>query len=268
MQKYDQNVALDDFDQDGILEVGKNLMDSRYSIVDSSLYRDAVDALPQTSTLRQNADVGEFPSTETLFQEAMMAMNDWSLLFLDRIFELLRSASEQEKQKGYGIGASYAAVDVAQAKNMSRILKETLTYFFASMDEETYTTSLRYVTNFMSEETLPFAVKDASMLCQAVASTRFGQDRSSTGDVSPGLDALVPILCGDLQHRSNKSAIYRLRCLGGAVRYAGRTVLKHREAIVSAITYAIKSDDKHLLKAGSKSESTSSILPLGSLISS
>ena len=121
------------------------------------------------------------------------------------------------------------------------------------MDEETYKTALRCVTNFISEETLPFAVKDASLLCQAVAATRFGQNGSMVTDTSPGLDALVPILTEDLEHRSNKSAIYRLRCLAGAVRYAGQTVLKHREAIVSAITYAIsRSDDKYVLKTGCK----------------
>jgi hypothetical protein len=184
----------------------------------------------------------------------MMAMNDWSLSFLDRVFELLRAAGEQEKHgKGYGPGSSHAAADVALTKNVSRILKETLTFFFVSMDKTTYQSALRYVTSFISEETLPFAVKDASILCQAVSSTRFGLSGDSVVDVSPGLDELVPILTEDLEHRSNNSAIYRLRCLAGAVRYAGRTVLKHRDAITSAIIYAIsKSEDKVLLKTGCK----------------
>ena len=257
MPNVDQDEVLDAAGHNGILEVGKNLMKSRFNIVASGSYDNAIKALPPSSVFNQSGDMTLFEdaqSIDTLMQEAMMAMNDWALAVLDRIFELLRAAGEQEKHgKGYGVGSSHAAADVAQAKNVSRILKETLTYFFASMDEETYKTAVRYVVNFVSEETLPFAVKDASLLCQAVASTRFVQKDGFVIDASPGLDALVPILTEDLEHRSNKSAIYRLRCLAGAVRYAGQTVLKHREAIASAITYAIsRSDDKYLLKTGCK----------------
>lgn len=255
MPMVNQDTVLDPSGHDGLLEVGSNLMQSRYNILASSSYANAIKTLPQSSILSQNGEmtaVGENPPVEMLIQDAMMAMNDWSLPFLDKIFELLRAAGEQEKHKGFGVGSSHAALDVAQAKNVLRIMKETLTYFFAAMDDNTYETCLRYVTKFISEETLPFAVKDASMLCQAVASTRFGQIGSSIVDISPGLNALVPILTEDLNHRSNKSAIYRLRCLAGAVRYAGRAVMDHREAVVSAITYALKSDDKNLLKTGCK----------------
>jgi hypothetical protein len=255
--KVDQDEALDSAGRNGTLEVGKNLMEARYSIAASSSYESAIKDLPASSVFNQSEEgsvaAARDQSTETLMQEAMMAMSDWTLSFLDRIFELFRAAGEQEKQKGYGVGSSHAAADVAMAKNVTRILKETLTFFFASMDEETYKNALRYVTNFISEETLPFAVKDASVLCQALSSTRFGQNGDSVVDISPGLDALVPILTEDLQHRSNKSAIYRLRCLAGAVKFAGRTVLNHSQAIVSAIAYALsKSNDKDLVKTGCK----------------
>lgn len=245
-----QDEVVDNSGHDGIIRVGKNLMDSRYSIVASSSHDKAMNALPPNSVFTESEVKGS-QSTEILMQEAMMAMSDWSLSFLDRIFELLRAAGEQEKHgKLYGPGSSHASADVALAKNVSRILKETLTFFFASMDEETYSSALRYVTNFISEETLPFAVKDASILCQAVALTRFDQNGV---DRSPGLDALVTILTENLEHRSNKSAIYRLRCLAGAVRYSGRTLLAHRNKISFAIAYTIsKADDKVLLKTGCK----------------
>jgi hypothetical protein len=256
MPKVNQDEVLDGSSHNGIVEVGKNLMKSRYSIIASTSYETAMKALPTSSLFNQSAEISVFEETQptdALLEEAMMAMNDWTLPFLDRVFELLRAAGEQEKSKGYGVGSAHAMADAALAKNVSRILKETLTLFFASMDGKTYQTALRYVTNFISEETLPFAVKDASMLCQSVAATRFNTDEEAVVDTSPGLDALVPILTEDLKHRSNKSAIYRLRCLAGAVRYAGRTVLKHRESIVSAIAYAVsKSDDKALLKTGCK----------------
>jgi len=112
--------------------------------------------------------------------------------------------------------------------------------------------ALRSVVQFLQDETLPFAVKDASLLCQAVCSTRFAHG-SGAIDRSPGLDALVPVLTEDLEHLSNKCAIYRLRCLSGSVRYAGSTVLKHSEAITSAISFALsKSDDRALFKTGCK----------------
>eukprot|EP00804_Cyclotella_cryptica_P029515 CCRYP_011313-RA/>CCRYP_011313-RA protein AED:0.03 eAED:0.02 QI:169/0.87/0.88/1/1/1/9/224/2315 len=246
-----QEEVLGDSGHEGIIQVGMHLMDSRYSIVSSSSYQKAVNALPPNSIFTHCDGIKESQSTDMLMQEAMMAMSDWSLSFLDRIFELLRAAGEQEKHgKSYGPGSSHASSDVALAKNVSRILKETLTFFFASMDEETYSSALRYVTNFITEETLPLAVKDASILCQAVASTRVEQNGV---DRSPGLDALVPILTENLEHRSNKTAIYRLRCLAGAVRYGGRALLAHSNKISSAIAYAIsKSDDKVLLKTGCK----------------
>ena len=132
-------------------------------------------------------------------------------------------------------------------------------YLFAAMDTPTFTAALRSVAQFLQEETLPFAVKDASLLCQAVCSTRFVEegrsrnDETTTVERSPGLDALVPILTEDLHRRSIKSAVYRLRCLSGAVRYAGSTVLKHQDAIVSAISFALsKQDVRALFKTGCK----------------
>ena len=255
----DKSSVLDCDGNDGTKQIASQLMDTRYSISESESYKAAIASLPESSFLAQlqggvasymmdNEDGSE---TEVLMQDAMAAMSDWSLTFLDRIYELLRAAGEQEKLGNHGgVGTRHTAADVAMAKNFSRIMKETLTYFFAAMDEQTYKAALRSVVKFIQEETLPFAVKDASMLCQAVCSTRFS---SGGSNASPGLDALLPILIEDLQHMSNKAVIYRLRCLSGAVRFAGVAVLKHTKAITETISFALsKSNDRVILKTGCK----------------
>ena len=248
------NVNSGGTETEGTIQIGEGLMNQRNAVVSSASYKSALASLSESSILAQTNDPMLDSELDTVMQEAMLAMSDWSLAFLDRVYELLRAAGEQEKLgKGHGgVAASHGSVDIAVTKNVSRIMKETLTYFFSSMDTETYNSALRSVSQFMEEETLPFAVKDASLLCQAVCMTRFDLKDSSV-DTSPGLDALVPILTEDLEHRSTKSAIYRLRCLAGAVRYAGSSVLKHRDSIAAAITYALsKSDDKVLFKTGCK----------------
>mmetsp|Transcript_1479 Transcript_1479/g.3106 ORF Transcript_1479/g.3106 Transcript_1479/m.3106 type:complete len:2283 (+) Transcript_1479:251-7099(+) len=250
--------VLDCDGNDGTMQVGKQLMKTRYSFVESEEYKSAIDMLPPSSVLaQQQPTMTNDEDSEILMQEAMSAMADWSLLFLSRIYELLRAAGESEKMaRGHGgVGMRHTSADVAMTKNFSRIMKETLVYFFSAMDDVTYGQALRSVVRFLEEETLPFAVKDASLLCQAVCSTRFGSsgDGGIGMDRSPGLDELVPILTEDLEHKSNKCAVYRLRCLAGAVRFAGSSVLKHRQAITSAISYALsKSDDRVLFKTGCK----------------
>jgi len=258
---YESKKALDRGGADGTMHVSDNLNEVRYSITDSPIYKRAFESLPESSVFFQasittNLD-GPDVDADTSMREAMLTMSDWSLAFLDRVYEILRAAGEQEKVgKGHsGVASRHTSVDVAQAKNFSRIMKETLCYFFSSMDDETFVSALRSVTKFLEEETLPHAAKDASLLCQAVASTRF--DLSGNGDCvtdkNPGFDALMSVLAEDLEHRSNKSAIYRLRCLAGAVRFAGRAVIKHREKIISAVEYALsKPGDKHLFKTGCK----------------
>ena len=250
------NIASDGNETKGTIQIGQGMMNQRNIIINSSSYKAALASLPENSILSQkNVDMLDTDiELASVMDEAMSAMGDWSLSFLDRIYELLRATGEQEKlRKGHsGYGSSHGSMDIAVAKNVSRIMKETMTYFFSSMDTETYRSALRSVSQFFQEETLPFAVKDASLLCQAVCMTRFDL-KDSSADASPGLDALVPILTEDLEHRSTKSAIYRLRCLSGAVRYAGSTVLKHKDRIVAAITYALsKPDDKVLYKTGCK----------------
>ncbi len=247
---------------DGTLQIGTALMATRYSIVESEEYQAAIVALPQNSILappeKEQSRMVVDDEENVLMEEAMCAMVDWSLMFLDRIYELLRAAGEQEKLgKGRGgVGMRHTSHDVAMAKNFSRIMKETLTYFFAAMNEQAYAAALHSVAHFLQEETLPFAVKDASLLCQAVCSTRFATESSNNTDRidhSPGFDTLAPILTEDLSHKSTKCVVYRLRCLAGAVRYAGSAVLKHRETITKAIEFALSnSDDRTVFKTGCK----------------
>lgn len=253
--EHDSSV-LDRDGNDGTKHVGNHLMEARYSFVNSEEYRAAIAALSQSSVLAYQQQEQDEDET-SLMQDAMNAMSDWSLMFLDRIYELLRAAVEQEKLgKGQGgTGMRHTSHDVAMAKNFSRIMKETLTYFFAAMDEKTYEAALRSVTRFLQEETLPFAAKDVALLCQALCSTRFVTGVNDEGgiDKSPGFDALIPLLTEDLDHKSSRCAIYRLRCLAGAVRYAGSAVLKHREAVTSAISFAFSSSNNRVLfKTGCK----------------
>lgn len=236
--------------EEGTIQVGKHLMAATSSFVESTEYKAAIAALPENSVLTRIQAVSDDGTAD--MEEAMLAMADWSLAFLDRIYELLRAAGEQEKLgKGQGgTGMRHTSADVATTRNFSRILKETEIYLFAAMDDETFNAATRSLVTFFQEETLPFAVKDASLLCQAFCSTRFCDENMSC---SPGLDALVPVLTENLNHVSSKKAIYRLRCLSGAIRYAGATVLKHREAITSAIELALsKQDDRILFKTGCK----------------
>jgi hypothetical protein len=119
------------------------------------------------------------------------------------------------------------------------------------MDSETHKLAVRTVLRFVEEETLPTAAKDASLLCQATCALRVKDDNDSTL-YSPGLDALITVLTDDLHRHSTKTVIYRLRCLAGAVRAAGRGVVDHQGSISKAIDFALSSDDRHLFKTGCK----------------
>jgi len=119
--------------KDGTMQVGKELMKTRYSFVESDEYKAAINELPQSSVLtsqQQQMEMAVDEDEKVIMQEAMSAMGDWSLMFLDRIYELLRAAGEQEKLgKGHGgVGMRHTSADVAMTKNFSRIYKETLTY--------------------------------------------------------------------------------------------------------------------------------------------
>lgn len=238
-------------DLNGIVHLGHDLMGVLARVSESEEYLAAMEALPATSILSQPSLLADGEGvTELLYEEADSAMADWVLGFLDRIYDLLRAAGEREKsgKNASGVASRHSSSDVQQARNVSRIIKECLSQVFCSMDEMIYKQAVRSVAQFLSEETLTAAAKDAAALCQAVCAARL----VNSGIVADGLDALVPVLTEDLEHQSNKTLIYRIRCLSGAVRNAGKAVYGYRDPITKAITVALASKDKQVLKMGCK----------------
>ena len=238
---------------DGTMRIGKDLFDVIVARREKPDYLKALESLSEESLLKQNAvEASSGPDFERLvMEEAISAMSDWSLEFLDRVFALLRASGEREKagKRASGVASRHSSADVHQARNFSRVLTECLMQLFSSMDDEIHQLSVRAVGRFLEEETLPSAAKDASLLCQAASAARLSKTK---GSHSPGLDTLIPILTLDLQHCSTKTAIYRLRCCAGAVRFAGVATTTHRKAISGAIEFALSSDDRHLFKTGCK----------------
>jgi len=233
----------------GVIHVGNSIMDDVEIIRDLPEYKAALAALPANSLLRHGNedDLNEDGLDDMLLEQVSAATSDWALEFLERVFELLRSSGEREKagKRSSGVASRHSSADVHQARNFSRVLKESLLQVFVSMDEETFRLASRAVVRFVDEETLPSAAKDASFLCQAICAAR-GDGRN------PGLDILIPILTEDLARHSVKTSVYRVRCLAGAVRRAGRSILQHRQAISATLDHCFKSEDRHLFKTGCK----------------
>jgi hypothetical protein len=231
--------------------LGSDLLGELYKPTQHPDYLKALEALPDSSLLKQGSDVSDL-DFRLLVDEAAFALSDWVLEFLDRVYALLRATGEREKagKTASGVANRHSSADVQQARNFSRVLKECLIQTFAAMDPEIHKSAVQSVARFLEEETLPSAAKDTSLLCQATCSARVNPQ---TGEVSsPGLDALVPVLLDDLEHHSNKTITYRLRCLAGAVRACGLGIKKHKKEITRAIEFALLSKDKHVHKTGCK----------------
>jgi hypothetical protein len=237
---------------DGTRALGENLFDLLTAKRETAEYLLAIEELPATSLLKQGT-LFERESAESwclALEEASTAMGDWALELLERVFGLLRVTGEREKagKTASGVASRHSSADVHQARNFSRVLVECLMQLFASMDDDTHALAVRAVIRFVDEETLPLAAKDASLVCQAAAAAR----GPGNNPRSPGLDALVPLLTDDFKRHSSKTLIYRIRCLAGAVKSAGRSLLKHRADISRTIFFALSSDDRHILKTGCK----------------
>ncbi|KAL7564778.1 hypothetical protein ACA910_021041 [Epithemia clementina (nom. ined.)] len=240
-----------DLEKKGIVRIGTNLLQVLEETCKSAEYLAALSALPANSLLRRN---GEEDSDEIvggqydiLLEESGAATGDWVLEFLERIFELLRASGEREKasKRSSGVASRHSSADVNAARNFSRVLKESLFQVFVAMEYETFEVAARAVKRFVEEESLPAAAKDVSLLCQAVAAAR-------GNDVNPGLEMLIPVLTDDLARHSTKTAIYRVRCLAGSVRFAGKAILRHNKALSDTLDYCFKSDDRALFKTGCK----------------
>mmetsp|Transcript_4858 Transcript_4858/g.11567 ORF Transcript_4858/g.11567 Transcript_4858/m.11567 type:complete len:2224 (+) Transcript_4858:205-6876(+) len=234
---------------DGTMSIGTNLLKYLYEQIQAPDYVAAIDKLPESSLLKQGTDIGDL-DFDLLLEEASSALSDWVLEFLDRIYSLLRATGEREKagKTASGVASRHSSADVQQARNFSRVLKECLTQTFASMDDETHKQAVKSVVRFLQEETLPQAAKDSSFLCLAVSAARVKNGEI----VSPGLDALLPVLLDDLEHHSNKTVTYRLRCVAGAIRACGTAIIKHKADIMRAVDFALSSTDKHVYKTGCK----------------
>jgi len=234
---------------DGTMVTGQNLHKHLYKPTESSSYLESIEKLPETSLLKQGSFREDF-DFDLLVREASSALSDWVLEFLDRIYDTLRATGEREKvgNNASGVASRHSSADVQVARNFSRVLKECLTQTFASIDDEVHKLAVSSVKRFLSEETLPNAAKDTSFLCLAACSARIKEGQV----VSPGMNALVPVLMDELEHHSNKTVVYRLRCLAGAVRSCGVTIIQHKNAIKKAINFALQSKDKHVYKTGCK----------------
>ena len=238
---------------DGTRKVGNDLFDAIARRRETPEYVSAIDRLPSSSLLKQGVlpeSYKELDMQRLVLEEASSALSDWSLEFLERVFGLLRASGEREKngKASTGVASRHSSADVHQARNFSRVLTECLVQLFASMDDEVHKSAVRTVVRFIEEETLSFAAKDAAIICQAAAAAR----RVDDCVYSPGLDALVGTLTDNLTRHSTKTLVYRVRCLAGAVKTAGPCLMKHRQVIASTITFALASEDRHLLKTGCK----------------
>ena len=234
---------------EGTMVTGTDYHGYLYKPTQSPTYIESVENLPDASLLKQGSLRQEFDS-DLLIHEASSALSDWVLEFLDRIYGTLRATGEREKvgSNASGVAVRHSSADVQVARNFSRVLKECLTQTFAAMDDEVHKLAVKSVKRFLLEETLPDAAKDTSYLCLAACSARVKNGQA----VSPGLDALIPVLMDDLEHNSNKTVVYRLRCMSGAVRSCGIGIIKHKDSIKKAIDFALSSKDKHVYKTGCK----------------
>lgn len=236
---------------------GKEIPDAVREVSDSKEYWAALRSLPKNSLLYQAETAYEMEHEEekerllNLLEEAAFALGDWALSFLERIYDILRAAGEQEKTgKSHGIASRHSSADASEAKHFTMLLKQCLSQVFSAMDDKNFSSAANSVHSFIQSETLPLAVKYASILCEAVCATRTDGDK---GNHSPGLDILLPLLVRDLLSKSKATILYRVRCLAGAIRQSGSSALKHREEIFSVLRFTLyEQSDKKIFKAGCK----------------
>jgi len=238
------------FSEDFVKNLSGFCASEKYSYALSQVAESSLLFLPEG--LRSKGEEDEdWTTTKNLIDEAALCMSDWSLAFLERIFGILRAAGEQEKVgNSLGLASRHSCADASRARNFSRVMKECLLQVFAAMDSKTFDSALRSVATFLEGETLPMAVKDASSLCEAISAARTDNNDSNC---NPGLDFIVPLLTKNLHNHSKNAIFYRLRCTAGAVRQSGKALLNHKDAIYSAIKFALSNnDDKRIFKAGCK----------------
>lgn len=234
--------------------IGGRMIETIDSACESDSYWDALKRLPKTSILYQAETsymLGKDSSRlDSLLEEAKFAMGDWLLAFLEKIYDLMRAAGEQEKRgKSHGVASNHSSVDASQAKHFNSVLKQCLSQVSASMDDDNFEVTLRSTAAFLTNEVLPFAAKYASILSEAICAARFCKSNCNS---SPGLKFILPLLLNDIQHQSQTTVVYRLRCAAGAVRRAGKDVLLFQEQLHSALQFALYHPHKYVHKVGCK----------------
>ena len=115
------------------------------------------------------------------------------------------------------------------------------------MDDRSFLLASKSVVQFMNDETLPMACKDASSLAEGV-----GAVRSTSDTTSVGLNMMIPFLTTKLHSVSNNCALYRLRCLAGAVRHSGLPLLQFRTNLWNALEFGLSSENKYVFKSACK----------------
>lgn len=241
---------------DGTVRLHDDLIQYIEMVENSSEFRNTMGNLPE-GTYLQSADA-RTPDLENsendqyvkeLLEETASSMGDWALAFLDRVYQLLRAAGMQEKVTKNQLGASvrHTTSDAQQSKSFSRLLTVCLVSLFSAMDDKIYQKAVHSVCRFLGAETHPFAAKDSSSLCKAIVVAK---------DDIFGMNALVPVLTRDLSKLPLSVATYRVRCLSGAMKYAGVHLLPFKSVVISSIKFALSLNDdgekKQLFKAGCK----------------
>lgn len=236
---------------------GKEISESVADLSETDEYWTSLRNLPKSSLLYQAETSYQTNQDEdkermsNLLEEASFALGDWTLSFLERIYDIFRAAGEQEKVgKSHGIASRHSSADASQAKHFNLLLKQCLNQVFAAMDDKNFESAARSVENFVRHETLPFASKYSSILCEAVCAARINGDH---GNYSPGLDVLLPCLSQGLATKSNSTILFRVRSLAGAVRRAGPSVLKYHDQLKLVLELTLDGQaDKNIFKAGCK----------------
>ena len=234
---------------------GKEIPESIADLSETDEYWTSLRNLPKSSLLYQaetsyKTAHGEKEIMSNLLEEAAYALGDWSVSFLERIYDIFRAAGEQEKVgKSHGIASRHSSADASQARHFNLLLQQCLNQVFAAMDDRRFEFAARSVETFLQNEALPLASKYASILCEAVCAAR---KKGEHDNHSPGLEILLPCLSRGLTTKSKATILYRVRSLAGAVRRAGTSVLAYQVELKSLLQYALAQDDKKIFKAGCK----------------
>ena len=141
----------------GTRRLSEDFVKNLSSFCETEKYKSALSQVSESSllflpkSLQSMAKEGESSTVTTnLIEEAVSCMSDWSLAFLERIFEILRAAGEQEKVgKSHDLASKHSSADASRARNFSRVMKESLMQIFAAMDSKTFDSAMRSVTTFL-----------------------------------------------------------------------------------------------------------------------